>query len=145
MKQALKDKNQNVFYEVEYWSDKNIIYSNWKGDFLDVDEVKEGALLGLEKIKEYKTSIFLNDNRELRGSWDGANEWIANEWIPNAIAAGLKKFAHIVPEDIYAQLSADFMKDNSEEVKDAFQMRIFEDEAKAIAWLLKDVPASVTN
>lgn len=145
MKHELKNENQEVFYEVEFWADRNIIYSNWKGDFLDVDKVKQGALLGLEKIEEHKTPIFLNDNRELKGAWDGANDWIANEWIPKAIVAGLKKFAHIVPEDIYAQLSAEFMKDNTEEVKDTFQMMIFEDEEKAIAWLLKDVPANVVS
>jgi len=121
------------YYTVEYVKDLGFLYSNWKGSYLSFDEVQKGCLLGLDKIKQYKVTKILNDNTLLDGSWDDANAWIADYWIPMAIQSGLKKFAHIVSQDIYAQLSAQFMHNNNEDT--GLEMKLFEDIDQAVAWL----------
>lgn len=126
----LKNQKDQVFYTAEYEAENEWIYSNWFG-YLDVEEVKAGANAGLALLIQAHTSKFLNDNRQLEGSWDDANEWIAQDWMPRALQAGLKKFAHVVSPDIYAALSAEEMESN---VLD-FEMKIFEDFEAAKVWL----------
>lgn len=138
MKQQLQNKEQEVFYEVEYLQNQGFLYSNWIGSYLSFEQIKQGCLLGLDKVKEHKCPLLLNDNRQLEGTWDEANEWIATEWMPQAIQAGLMKFAHILPEDIYAQLSAEFMEDNAKEVENVFQLKMFNNQEDAEKWLLQD-------
>ncbi len=141
MKHELKDQKGEVYYSVEYLPEHHILFSEWFGSYLLVEEVKEGALLGLEKMKEYQVTKLLNDNTNLEGTWDEANDWIAQEWMPKAIEAGLMKFAHILAPDIFGQLAAEFMGDNAkkleEETKNVFQMRMFGDLESAKKWLLE--------
>ena len=137
MKKQLHDEQQIVFFEIEYLEDKNSLYSNWIGSYLSVEQVQQGCLLVLEAIKEHQSSLLLNDNRQLEGVWDDANEWIANEWMPQAIQAGLMKFAHILPQDLFAQLSAEFMEDNAKKIEDIFQLKMFNNQEEAEKWLLE--------
>lgn len=113
MKRELKTRDDKLFITCEYLQDKNYLYSNWIGSYLPVEDVKNGTLLVLEMIKEYSATTLINDNRELEGVWDEANEFIEKIWMPQAIDAGLKKFAHILSPNLYAQLSAEFMEDNA--------------------------------
>lgn len=137
MKNQLTDEQQKVFYEIEYLKNTKILYSNWIGSYLSVEQVKQGCLLGLDKIKEHKCSLLLNDNRQLEGVWDEANDWIATEWMPQAIQAGLMQFAHILPQDLFAQLSAEFMEENAKKVENIFQLKMFNNREDAEKWLLK--------
>jgi len=45
------------------------------------------------------------------------------------------KFAHIVSPDVFAQLSAEFMEENNQEMENVFQFRIFESREDAEDWL----------
>ncbi len=141
MKTSLKDEKGNIFYTAEYFPEKEIVYSEWFGSYLSVAQVKEGALLGLEKIKEHQATKILNDNTGLEGTWDEANDWIAQEWMPKAIEAGLLQFAHVLAKDMFGQLAAEFMQDNAEKInaekkQNEFQLCMFEDIESAEKWLL---------
>lgn len=138
MKKQLKDEQQNIFYEVEYLVSEKILYSNWTGSYLSVDQVKEGSLLALDLMRENECQLLLNDNRELEGTWDEANEWIANEWMPQAIQSGLKRFAHILPQDLFAELSAELMEENAKKVEGGFQLKMFNNREEAENWLLEN-------
>lgn len=137
MVQELKDEDGEVFYKVYYKPEEKTVCSHWYGDYLGVENVKKGALLGLSVFKNHPESkVLLNDNSELRGVWDDANEWIANEWIPAAIEAGLLRFAHIISKEMFAQLSAEMMADNAKERStDSFEMKLFDNFEEARAWL----------
>ena len=139
MKEKLRDEEGNIFYEAEYWPDKHILYACWTGDFIPVDHIKQGAMLMLQALKIRPTPFCLNDTRQVTGVWDEANDWIANFWMPEAIKLGLKKFAHIYPEELYSRLSAQFMHQNSQEVADpnVFEMKLFKNsQDQAVEWLL---------
>ncbi|HAS42619.1 MAG TPA: hypothetical protein DCS93_19215 [Microscillaceae bacterium] len=138
MKEQLKDEEGKVFFEMEYWADQNLIYCTWTGEFIPVDLIKQGALQMLEKLKTHPTPFLLNDTRQVVGVWDEANDWIAVYWMPEAIKLGLRKFAHIYAEELYARLSAQFMQQNSEKVADldTFEVRLFKNNQKeALNWL----------
>lgn len=133
----LKNDLQEVFVQVEHLEDKNVIKVTWISDHLLVEEVKAGCLLILDKMAEHKIPLFLNDGSRVSSSWDEANDWIANEWMPKASALGLKKMAHILSKDIFAQLSAEFMEENNKAVSDAFQLRLFNTKEDAQKWLFE--------
>ncbi|AFM05025.1 hypothetical protein Fleli_2668 [Bernardetia litoralis DSM 6794] len=135
MKHELKDENQDIFCQVEFLADKQIIYSKWICDGITVNQIQKGAMIMLQQLKDNKVSYVLNDNRELIGAWDEANDWIAKEWIPKAVEIGLKKFAHIISDDLFSHLSAEFMEDNMNTLQNEFQMRLFNSYEDAINWL----------
>ncbi len=134
----LKNEKQEVFIEVEYLEQKNTLYSNWIGSYLSVEQIKQGGFLMLDEIQQHKCVLLLNDNRQLEGVWDEANEWIATEWLPLMIQAGLMKMAHILSQDLFAQLSAEFFEDNAQNVENMFQLKMFNNQEDAEKWLLKD-------
>jgi hypothetical protein len=108
------------------------VYNDWRG-VLAKGDVIEGATLVLEAIRKTCYNKVLNDNTNLLGSWEGANEWIQNEWTPTAKRLGLQYFAHVLSPDRYAQLSAEQMQKNT---SGNFEMRLFGDINKAKEWLL---------
>lgn len=120
-----------VFLTVEYEPANRLIHNRWQG-YLTLDNVKRGANEGLSLIADYSCAHLLNDNTAVTGPWDHAVAWIAEDWTPRAIAAGLTHFAHVVDAKSFAALSAEAM---SLGIAGLFEMRIFGDVEAARAWL----------
>jgi hypothetical protein len=125
------DSDGRVFYEAHVNPQSNCIYSTWNG-FVNVENVKKACLAGLDLLKKYKCPYLINDNSNLRGPWQQANEWIETIWIPQAITLGLRYFAHIISSDIFGQLSA---KDLEKKAVGIFNMRLFENVEQAEVWI----------
>lgn len=135
MKKELQDFKNQTFIEIEYDEKNGWIHNKWSG-IITMNDVKKGALACLEILEEKKAKAIINDNTQLLTKWDGANEWIANEWMPRAIKAGLKSFAHIVnPVHQIGETSAKGMKEKS---RSKFQMEIFHDFKSAEEWVKKE-------
>jgi hypothetical protein len=78
-----------------YWdSGNNWIYVDWRNR-AKVETVKNGCEEILKLLKEKSCSKVLNDNSNVTGSWSAAAEWVAEDWFPRMISAGLKKFAWV--------------------------------------------------
>lgn len=135
LKKELKSETNEPYIICEYFQDKQYLYSNWIGSYLPVEKIKQGTLLVLEMIKEHSATKLINDNRELEGVWDEANEFIEKVWMPQAIEAGLKRFAHILSPNLYAQLSAEFMEDNAKKIENIFALKMFGDFESAEKWV----------
>jgi hypothetical protein len=138
--QTLKNENGEVFYRVEYNPEMQAVHSAWFGDFLSLEQVQEASSLGLKLLKEHKAAFLLNDNQKLEAPWEHANAWIAENWMPQALAVGLKCFAHVVSPNIFAKFSAEFMKDNTQnddtQAKvEGFELKLFESVEDANLWL----------
>ncbi|WP_338814618.1 hypothetical protein V9L05_05035 [Bernardetia sp. Wsw4-3y2] len=137
MKKELKDESQKVFLQIEQFTDRNIMYSNWIGTDLTIAQIKEGGALILKELAQHPTPLILNDNRQVVGGWDVVviDAWIADHWMPQVIKAGVKKFAHLLPNELFTELSAEFMKDNSEQLEGDFKLRLFHNQEEAEKWL----------
>jgi hypothetical protein len=120
-----------VFLTVHYDAHNQWIYNEWQG-LLSTDAVMQGCVGVLEVLRQTKCPHMLNDNRAVVGSWNQANDWIAQEWMPQALAAGLTRFAHVVAPGIFGQASAEEMH---QRVGNLFEMRLFEDLQHARQWL----------
>ena len=104
-KVELRNEKGNICFFSEYIQDKGWIYSCWTGEISD-EIVKKGGLINLQMIERFKTCYILNDNRHLTGSWSESNDWIENEYIPQAIALGLKYIAHVFSPKFITKFSA---------------------------------------
>ena len=131
MKKELTNSFDKVFLTIEFDKANNWVYNDWVG-VLPTEKVIQGCQATLDFLRENQCPHMLNDNRRVVGSWSSANDWIAKTWLPQALALGLKRFAHIVSPGIFGQASA---TDLVTRVGSKFEMRLFEDVELAKAWL----------
>ena len=122
--------NDRTYISLYYDPAKKLYYNDWVG-FVNKDQVIQGCLKGLQLVEQKNYPYMLNDNSNLTGPWAQANEWIATEWMPRAIGADLKYFAHILSPNIFAQLSAQQMEMNA----NGFHMKSFENIEAGKRWL----------
>ncbi|MCG8308936.1 MAG: hypothetical protein MI975_16190 [Cytophagales bacterium] len=106
-------KKKNVI--VEHDKQQNYLYLNWVG-FQTEEGIYEAGEDILEIFKKLDCSNVINDNREVQGPWNKASEWTQSYWFPAMIKAGLKKFAWIFPDNVFAELSASKAMPNTEVV-----------------------------
>ncbi|MFD2248144.1 STAS/SEC14 domain-containing protein [Pontibacter ruber] len=132
MKKEISNAFGKIFLTIEYVEKNHLIHNNWLG-YQTLEGIMLGADQCIDVINFYACPYLLNDNRLVVGPWNHATDWIANDWTPRAIKAGLTHFAHVVSPESFAALSAETM---SAKVGDYFQMQIFEDFDKAKEWLL---------
>ena len=131
MKKVLTNSFDNVFLTIELDEANGWIYNKWIG-LLPTEKVLQGCQATIDFLRENHCAHMLNDNREVIGSWSGANNWIAQNWVPQVLAMGLRRFAHIVSPGIFGQASAAEMITR---VGTQLEMRLFKDVELAKAWL----------
>ncbi len=136
MKKELRNNSGFMYYTLEYKPEQELIISAWYGEDLSLKEIQEACTLALDLIQAHQIPLILNDNSQLTGTWDNANDWINDYWMPEAIKGGLKRFAHVLSPEFYAQLSAELMEDDNQSIAADFELVIFEEVQEAENWLL---------
>ena len=131
MKKEITNSFDKVYLTIEFDEANNWVYNNWVG-VLPTETVIQGCQATIDYLREHNAPHMLNDNSRVVGSWNAANEWIAQNWVPQALALGLKRFAHIVSPGIFGQASAAEMVTR---VGTQLEMRLFQDVELAKAWL----------
>lgn len=131
MKQALINAFDKVYLTIEFDPANNWIYNNWVG-VLPTERVIQGCQATIDFLQEHRTPLMLNDNREVIGSWNSANDWIAQNWVPQVITLGLRRFAIVLSPGIFGQTSAEEMVTR---VGTQLEMRLFKDIELAQNWL----------
>ena len=131
MKTTLTNAFDKVFLTIEFDAANQWVYNNWVG-VLPTDRVIQGCRATIDFLRENRCAHMLNDNRNIIGSWNSANDWIATNWMPQVLALGLKRFAHIVSPGIFGQASAEEMVTR---VGNQLEIRLFKDLELAKAWL----------
>lgn len=106
------------------------VHTNWIG-YLTEENIKAGALAYTKVVSETGFKAVLNDTSQVVGSWSHSLDWVINEWSYQAAKAGVKHFAMITTPESFAEGSAAKFYSN---VK-AFEVKVFEDVSKAMAWL----------
>ncbi len=136
MKITLKDKEGIEFCDCEYIAEETLARIDWKVPYITVENVQQLGHLTFELFAQYKVTRLLNNGTSVENSWDDANEWLATNWMPKAIEAGLLKFANVLSENLYSLLSGEFMQDNAQKLENVFELQIFHDVEKARDWVL---------
>jgi hypothetical protein len=101
MESLFKAKN----IEITYDATNRYLYCNWIG-FQNKQSIMDAGAIILDLLKKKGAAKVLNDNTLVTGPWQEAAEWTSTVWFPNMIKAGLKHFAWIFSDNIFAELSA---------------------------------------
>ena len=108
-----------------------LLYIRWHGH-LTAAAVIEGVLAATQLLATHPYQRVLNDKRDTGGDWSEALPWLQYEWLPQAVAAGLRAIAYILSPDLHAQIvSQRFV----EAVQDRLHISLFTSESEAERWL----------
>ncbi|GAB3200340.1 hypothetical protein ABID22_003563 [Pontibacter aydingkolensis] len=99
----LKHEQGDVF--LMFTLKKAYIEAKWFGH-ITADDVVTAAKVYLELIRKHPNPKLLNDKTAVSGDWEEANDWLEYEWLPQAMKAGLKCFAHVYSHNLFSRLSA---------------------------------------
>jgi hypothetical protein len=131
MKTEIKNAFGKTIFTAEYEAANRLVHQEWFG-YQTRGGIIAASNGGLEVIARHRCPRLLNDNSAVLGPWDHAVDWLAQDWTPRAIAAGLTHCAHIVSPESFAALSAEALISS---LGGSFEMRIFGSEPEARAWL----------
>jgi hypothetical protein len=85
----------------------------------------------IELLREYKVNKLLGDDTALPSIDPEDQVWIAQDWLPRAVAAGLKLAANKSPEAYFGRLAVETIKAS----QSLLAMRSFEHFEEAPRWL----------
>ena len=127
----LKKVFGDVFVKIKILPGNAFVLAQWQG-VQSEETVMQGGYKIIEMVKACSCTKLLNSNKDVIGSWDMALEWAEKVWTPSIKAAGLKFLAQVIPSSIYASISIENL---IHRIDNEFEIRTFEDEALAEAWL----------
>jgi len=92
--------------EAIYHPKENYFYFNWIGFQNKASLIENGTKLIDVFGSKMECAKILNDNSKVTGPWQDAADWVVTEWFPAMEKCGLKQFAWIFSNNIFAELSA---------------------------------------
>lgn len=130
-----KTINQGQFFELKYWPEKAYFkYINF--DNLEMtDEVFQTNMIEYaELVEKYQPRLLLLDTRDGQFTISPAlQEWVAKKIAPRTIS--IRKIANLLSQDVFALVSVEQLMEEKE-IADFYEVRYFDTEAEAEAWLL---------
>ncbi|MBC5993508.1 hypothetical protein [Pontibacter cellulosilyticus] len=135
-----KSATGKTFLTINFDSKNNLIYNNWIG-YASSENIMQGATSFLEVLQETNCASTITDNSEFVGPWENSIEWLCENWIPSARAAGLKFYAHIANKGSFADEAARKLANC---VESAFEMKVFESLMDAQEWIKSKTQVTVT-
>ena len=102
-----------TYLTLEKDAERNLFYLKWAWKYEYGFEVAQaGCLAAVEFVKKHELIGGISDVTGVQGTWDPINEWLATEWVPQVLKAGVKFWVHILPKEFFAQLSAELMEND---------------------------------
>ena len=128
---ALNDRYGAPLAEFYYLPQGQVLYVQWHGN-LTADEVIRAVTEGSKLLATHPFTRVLNDKRETSGDWSEALPWLEYEWLPLAVAGGIRAIAYLLSPDLESQVvSQEFMDDIGRQMHTA----LFLHEEPARLWL----------
>ena len=110
-----------------------ILYAEWKG-FATSAEFRAALSAGLRAIRERRVKGYVSNARRAKVVTPEDQAWVMSTWLPQAVAAGLKRMAMVTAE---AGLGKAIVEDVVEHVNNhGLAMREFDTVPAAITWAL---------
>lgn len=131
MKREVKNQAGNTFLVLEYDLENKWLYLNWIG-YQNFDNIKQGLREVWAMFRRFRFTKVLNDNRELIGPWDKANDWLQHELVPASAPIRIKYIAHVISPGIFGQLA---IQDLQARLMNKVEVKLFEDINRAQDWL----------
>ncbi|GGK66989.1 hypothetical protein ACD591_02950 [Rufibacter glacialis] len=119
------------YISLAFEEDQDWVYVKWSGH-IDADDVVAAATTYLTVQQEKRFPKLLNDKSEVTGEWEGANDWLEFDWMPQVETTGLKYFALVLSRDMHGLVTAQDLK---RRLGDRCQVGLFYDLPSAQEWL----------
>lgn len=114
--------------------DGELLYVEWIWSYIDgYDIIYDGAKDILAQVEKHNILYILNDNTDVEGVWDKANDWIAKNFTPVLKTSSAVKYAHILSSDFFAELSAELLVEVG--IEHGIAMKTFGDRVAGLKWL----------
>lgn len=99
----------------------------------DPTESRESLDAGLRALIEHHGSRWLVDGSKMKVVQQSDQDWIFEDWLPRALAAGLRQTAMVIPNSGVAMMNVDDMAGRAPD--DQIDFRLFSAVEKAAEWL----------
>ena len=133
---TLTDSHGAALAEYFYYANQELLYVRWHGQLTGA-EIIRGVQQGGQWRNQLKYSLILNDKSDTGGDWSDALPWLQYEWLPLALAAGVKAMAYLFSPDRENQFAShDFMA----AMRPHLAIEQFESLDAALAWLQQQRP-----
>jgi hypothetical protein len=86
--------------------ERKCVYAEFKA-FATSSEFRTGTMRILDAIRERHSSALISDNRRLEGVENADQLWIRDDWVPMAVAAGLKRIAVVVAKQGLGRIASE--------------------------------------
>ncbi len=121
------EENVTVYWDAEH----NRVYVDWRGIPSD-RTVQMGCEEMLKLLIQQKCHFVLNDNRNVFGPWNSSAQWVAEDWFPRMLGAGLEKFAWVQSKNLLSKFAS---RQTTALNKDSGAIRLFDSYDDATYWL----------
>jgi hypothetical protein len=106
--------------------------------FMNSEQFRNFLNLGLdhliEKSKQHQHILWLADTSKHVVQPDKDTKWVADEWNPRAMKAGIRHVAFVLPENVFGNMSVKKYADNSQKKGDDMIVQMFGDLNSAKNW-----------
>ncbi len=126
--------NQHV--KLFYHPDTKIVHHRYEAT-IGGKVLQEALNTGVELLKKYGAVKWLSDNRAISAHTDEEAEWVNTVWLPNAIAAGWKFWALVVPDSVIGRMNMNEFVQTFYEMN--VRIMVTTDPDEAMGWLKKQV------
>ncbi|HSI91322.1 MAG TPA: hypothetical protein VK927_09415 [Adhaeribacter sp.] len=109
----------------------NCVLAKWEG-FVTKKMLIGGANHALKLLTKTQCPNLLVDHRSIHGTWPDITDWQQNIWLPNAVRAGLKKYAHVACSGSYSVMTAEHLFSR---INGMVELMIFSELDDATLWL----------
>jgi hypothetical protein len=122
-----------TYLSIRWRSVPQILYAEWNG-FATSAEFRSALLTGLRAIRERHVLGYVSDARKLKVVLPEDQKWVGDVWLPQAVAAGLKRMAMVTAETGLGKAIAENVV--AEIDNHGLSMRRFDSVAAATTWAL---------
>lgn len=126
---------ENEYFILKYDHDNDILLPKWNLTTTP-GEFKEAMLAVIAALKHFKTSRVVWDTRQLGAILYDVQQWVATDWLREAIESGYAYAAFVVPEDIFTKMSVeDTVEMGTVNMAGVRKTKYFDNMPSALRWI----------
>jgi hypothetical protein len=121
------------YLTIRWRSIPQILYAEWTG-FATSTQMRAALMTGIRAIRERHVTGYVSDTRKVKGILPDDERWAREVWLPQAVAAGLKRMAIVTATAGLSKMAYDDAATDMD--SQGLSMRTFDSVAAATTWAL---------
>ena len=100
---SLPDVHGALLAEFDFFAEQQVLWVRWHGHLTGAAVVRGAQAAQRLRHEGRAPQRILNDNSHATGDWSEALPWVQYEWLPEAVASGLRAMAYVLSPDPVSQ------------------------------------------